>query len=125
MEEEKIKQLINEKYLHGAFNKTNLMAFKGAFHPEFSIINLQEDGHFFNFTREMWYAILEKRKADPNFDYSTIALEAKYRTIDVAEGNASVSLDLYLKDQKVYTDFLLLKKIDKDWVIVSKIYHQY
>lgn len=125
MEVEKIKKTISENYVHGAFNETNIEAFKTIFHPEFSIINIQENGTFFLFTRTMWEDVLKQRKEDNDFDYSSIALTPKYRTIDLAENKASVTLDLLLNDKVVYTDFLLLTKINNEWKIVSKIYHEH
>ncbi len=125
MEKENIKETIVENYVHGAFNETNIDNFKKAFHPEFAIINVQKDGRYFLFTRDMWEKVLEERKADKSFDYSSIAMKADFRTIDIVEGKACVTLDLKLEEKLVYTDFLLLNKIDEKWVIVSKIYHQY
>jgi hypothetical protein len=125
MEIEKIKKTINKNYIHGAFNETNIEAFKTVFHPEFSIINIQEDGSFFRFTRDMWIDVLQKRIADKSFDYSSIALTPEFKRIDVIENKASVTLDLLLNNKVVYTDFLLLIKINDEWKIVSKTYHQY
>ncbi|MGH1337891.1 MAG: nuclear transport factor 2 family protein [Aureispira sp.] len=125
MEIEKIKTTINNNYIHGAFNETNIDAFKTIFHPEFSIINIQENRTFFQFTRDMWEDVLMKRKENQEFDYSSIALSPVYKNINVVEKKASVTLELWLNDNMVYTDFLLLIKIDNDWKIVSKIYHEY
>ena len=125
MDIKKIQQTITENYIHGAFNETNIEAFNRIFHPEFSIINIQENGNFYLFTREMWEEVLQKRKADKNVDYSTVALRPKWRKIDIAGNKASVTLDLLKDNNVVYTDFLLLIKIDEVWKIVSKIYNQY
>lgn len=125
MEIENIKQLITENYIHGAFNETNIEAFKAIFHPEFSIINIQENGTFFHFTRDMWEAVLKERVENIKFDYSAIALKPKFRSVEIIGNKANVTLDLLLNDQVVYTDFLLLIKINDEWKIVSKIYHQY
>lgn len=121
---EEIKKTISQNYLCGAFNETNLLAFKEAFHPEFAIINIQENGAFFLFTRDMWEEALKKRLTDPNFDYKSITLTPSFRTIDTAGENASVTMDLCIENRVVYTDFLLLKLIRKKWVIVSKIYSE-
>lgn len=123
MEIEKIKNTIIENYVHGAFNETNIDAFKAVFHPEFSIINIREDGSFFLFTRDRWENVLKERVSNQDFDFSTIAFAPKFRSIDVVENSASASFDLILNDAIVYTDFLLLAKIDNKWKIVSKIYH--
>ncbi|OJJ23643.1 hypothetical protein BKI52_04580 [marine bacterium AO1-C] len=125
MEIEKIKNTITHNYVHGAFNETNIEAFKHTFHPEFSIINIQENGSFFLFTRDMWIDVLQKRKKDKSFDYSSIALTPKYKHVDITANKASVTLDLLLNDKVVYTDFLLLIKVEDDWKIVSKIYHEH
>lgn len=125
MEIEQIKTSIIKNYVHGAFNETNIDDFKTIFHPEFSIINIQENGKFYLFTRAMWEQILKERKEDATFDYSTIALMPKFRNIEVAETKASVVMDLLLDGEAVYTDFLLLTKINDEWQVVSKIYHQY
>lgn len=125
MEVQKIKNTIIKNYIHGAFNETNIDAFKTIFHPEFSIINIQEDGTFFQFTREMWIDALQKRVEDKSFDYSSIALTPIFKRVDVVENKASVTLDLLFKNKVVYTDFLLLTKIENDWKIVSKIYNEH
>lgn len=125
MEIEKIKTSINKNYVHGAFNETNIDDFKTIFHPEFAIINIQEDGSFFRFTRDMWEGILQERVDDKTFDYATIALTPEYKNISIVGNKASVTLDLLLNDKVVYTDFLLLTKIDNEWKIVSKIYHEH
>ncbi|NLR93765.1 nuclear transport factor 2 family protein [Flammeovirga agarivorans] len=125
MEIENIKHTIEKNYLQGAFNATDINAFRNIFHPEFAIINIQENGHFFLFTRDMWEGVLQERQSDKTFDYATIALQPKWRKIDIEQGKASVTLDLYNGKKRVYTDFLLLTKIDKEWKIVSKIFNQY
>src|SRR6478736_3729520 len=63
---EEIKKSILQNYVRGAFNETDISAFKQAFHPEFAIINIQKNGSFFLFTRTMWEEALKKRLADPN-----------------------------------------------------------
>ena len=123
METEKLKDTITKNYVHGAFNETNIEAFKQIFHPEFSIINIMEDGSFFLFTRNMWEDVLQKRLNDKSFDYSTIALKPEFKNIEIMGDKANVTLDLLLNNKIVYTDFLLLSKIDDEWKIVSKIYH--
>lgn len=123
MEIQKIKNTIIENYVHGAFNETNIEAFKTVFHPDFSIVNIQEDGRFFHFTRDLWENVLKERVHNKNFDYSTIAFTPKFRSIDIVENRASVSLDLTRNNTVIYTDFLLLVKIKDSWQIVSKVYH--
>lgn len=125
MEVEEIKNTITQNYVHGAFNETDIKAFKTIFHPEFAIINIQEDGKFFLFSRPMWEEVLKKRKEDPDFNYATIALEPEFKSIEIVDGKASVVVDLLLDGKVIYTDFLLLVKIAKEWKIVSKIFNQY
>ncbi|MBD0404925.1 nuclear transport factor 2 family protein [Flammeovirga sp. EKP202] len=125
MEIEKIKASINKNYVHGAFNETNIDDFKTIFHHEFSIINIQENGTFFLFTRDLWEDVLKERKKDKDFDYENIAYLAKYKNIEFIENKASVTLDLMLGHKVIYTDFLLLTKINNEWKIVSKIYHEH
>lgn len=121
---EEIKNTIIQNYISGAFNETNISVFKKAFHPEFAIINIQENGSFFLFTRNMWEEALKKRLSDPNFDYKSITLKPTFRNIDTEGDNASVTMDLCIEERVVYTDFLLLKLINNIWVIVSKIYSE-
>lgn len=125
MNSEDIKSTITAYYLNGAFNKTNIILFKKIFHPEFAIVNIQDDGSFYLFTRDMWEEVLKKRLQEPKFDFASVALKSSYRNIDVEGSNASVSLDLMRGDKVVYTDFLLLKCIEGKWIIVSKIYHEH
>lgn len=125
MEYEELQRAIVENYLHGAFNETNIDAFTAIFHPEFSIISLQNDGRFFHFTRDAWESVLRQRLANTNFDASTIAFTPEFRSIDIVGKKASVTLDLLLDGKTVYTDFLLLVQHDNQWQIVSKIYHEH
>lgn len=125
MEIQKIKDTITNKYIHGAFNETDIEKFTSIFPPEFSIINIQSGGEFSLFSREMWLEVLHKRKSDIHFDYSSIALNPNFRMIDVVENKACVALDLVQNGKIVYTDFLLLHKAGSDWKIVSKIFHAY
>ncbi|GGG79698.1 hypothetical protein GCM10007415_09960 [Parapedobacter pyrenivorans] len=112
-------------YLHGAFNETDIDAFKAAFHPEFAIINILEDGSMAHFTRSMWECALKKRLEDNDFDPLSAALTARLRTVDWVGDKACATLDLLCGERVVYTDFLLLAKIAGVWQIVSKIYHQH
>jgi hypothetical protein len=125
MSTDEIKSTVVNDYVHGAFNETNIEAFREIFHQQFAIANPQDDGTLFFFTREMWQNVLEKRKANPDFDYSTIALTPKFRMIDEEKERAAVTLDLYLLDRVIYTDFLLLIKTAGNWKVVSKVYHEH
>lgn len=125
METEKIKKTITEKYIPGAFNQTDVSKFKEAFHPEFAIITIQKDGSFFLFTRYMWERALQERLNDPDFDYASIAFVPEFRTIDFVDSKASVTVDMVLNGRTIYTEFLLLHKINGEWNIVSKIFHQH
>ena len=122
---EEIKKCIVQNYLHGAFNETNINAFRQAFHPEFAILNPQENGSLILFTRQMWEEILEKRLNNPDFDFTSVALGPRFRTIDTENSRAAVTLDLLLNGKVVYTDFLLLIQIGGRWKIVSKVYHEH
>lgn len=122
MNTEVIKNAIVNQYLKGAFGQTHIEAFKSVFHPQFAIATPQADGSLFFFTRDMWEQVLVQRKQDPQFDYQSIAFRPRFRTIDVQGDRASVSLDLLLGDRVVYTDFLLLLRIEGQWKIVSKVY---
>lgn len=120
-----LKNVIIEKYVHGAFNETDLAAFKSIFHPAFSIINIQEDGSFFRFTRDMWEEVLKQRLENKDFDYSAVAFIPVFKTVEIAGDKAHVTLELLLDGKVVYTDFLLLIRIAGEWKIVSKIYHEH
>ncbi len=125
MEKKKIEQSITDNYIHGAFNETNIEKFRSVFHQEFSIINIQEDGSFFNFTRDMWEEALKQRKQDSNFDYGTVAFRPVFKHIDITGDKASVSMDLLLHDKVIYSDYLLLCKVDQHWKIVSKVFYEH
>lgn len=124
MDTEAVKNVVYQ-YIKGAFGDTDIEAFKKAFHPQFAIANPQADGKLFFFTRDMWEQVLLQRKQHADFDYKTIALVPRFRTIDVQDDRASVSLDLLLGDKIVYTDFLLLVRVEAQWTIVSKVYHEH
>lgn len=125
MTHEEIKTTIINTYVHGAFNETDIEAFRAGFHPQFAILNPQVNGSLFSFTKEMWEEVLKSRLKDPGFDYKSIALKPRFRTIDVEKDKASVTMDLLLDTKVVYTDFLLLMRMSGKWKIVSKVYHEH
>jgi hypothetical protein len=123
-EEEAVKELILESYVHGAFNELSPDAMLTGFHEDFAIFSA--DGEkLARYEIETWAEGVKKRKGDPKFDASKNVWEHNFATVDVTGNVASVKIELSKDGKHIYTDYLSLIKFDSGWKIVAKVYHKH
>ncbi len=115
-----IKQLINIAYVEGIHNQGNLNDTRNGFHPAFQMFVLR-NGVVSTVSIDQWIQRIEQgRSRNPNT--ATERASARYLSIDIAGEAASVKLELHRGDQVLFTDYLLLYRLNGQWKIVSKAY---
>ena len=118
---ENIRQLINKAYVEGIHNQGNLNDTRNGFHPDFQMFVLR-NGVVSTVSIDQWIQRIEHgRSRNPNA--ATEKASARYLSIDVTRDAASVKLELHRGDQVLFTDYLLLYRLNGHWKIVSKAYH--
>ncbi|MDH3629269.1 MAG: nuclear transport factor 2 family protein [Acidobacteriota bacterium] len=123
-EEAAIKKLIEESYVHGAFNELNPEAMRAGFHPDFAIYSA--DGEAIKkYPIVTWSDGVAKRKAAADFDPAGNKWEHTFVSVDVTGGSAAVKIELSNDGKLKYTDYLSLLKFDSGWKIVAKVYHSH
>lgn len=122
IDEEKnaIKQIIEKAYIQGIHGNQDVTQIKKGFHQYFNMLVMK------NNTVELvnmdeWLQRIEKMK-DENPDLWNAKTTYHFRLIDVTGYSGVAVLDLYKGDIHFSTDYILLYKFDKDWMIVSKIF---
>jgi len=120
-DEAEIKAMIEESYVHGAFNELDPDAMREGFHEDFAIF-WAEGEEIGKYPIATWADGVEKKKADSDFDPAQNVWGHEFAMIDVTDGTAMVKLELSHEGEHVYTDYLLLLKFDSGWRIVSKVY---
>lgn len=120
-EEKAVTTLIEEAYLHGAFNELNPEAMAAGFHEDFAIFSAQGEA-LSRYEISDWVASVTKRKNDPEFDPANNVWEYKFAIVDVTGGSAAVKVELSKDGNHIYTDYLSLLKFESGWKIVAKVY---
>ncbi len=123
-EEEAVKEVIMNGYVHGAFNELNPEAMAETFHKDFAIfsVNGEEIGRY---PISNWIESTKKRKESADFDPENNVWEAEFTNISVTGNAASVELKLHRKGKHVFTDYLSLLKFESGWKVVAKVYHRH
>lgn len=123
---EEIVRVIEQSYMHGAFNEQNTKAMRKGFHPIFKIHGLR-DGELSTYAIDQWVGDIESRKAKSDWKQQT--WEWRFPMIDITGDAAVVKVELFKVEgsekQHVYTDYLSLLKFDDGWKITDKVYHRH
>ncbi len=119
-----IKRLLEESYVHGAFNELDAEALENAFHPDFAIFSPKGED-IEKYPIKSWVESTKKRKADPDFDASNNQWQHQFASVDVTGHAASVKIELFRGDKKVYTDYISLLRFDSGWRVVAKVYYRH
>ena len=121
-----IVKVIEESYMHGAFNEQNTDAMRRGFHPAFKIHGLR-DGELSEYPIAEWTGDIDTRKAKPGWKQQT--WEWRFPMIDVTGDAAVVKVELFKVDGEakthVYTDYLSLLHFADGWKITDKVYHRH
>jgi len=123
-DKDQIKKVIEEGYVHGAFNELNPEAMRKTFHEDFAIFS-PKGNEISKYPIDTWAKGVEKRKSSDEFDPSKNKWDHKFATIDITGNAAAVKIELSKDGKHVYTDYLSLLKFDDGWRIVAKVYYQH
>jgi hypothetical protein len=122
-EQESIKSVINAAYVEGIHNHGDLNLTRSGFHPDFEMY-VYRNGNFSKRSLPSWISAIEAgRNRNPNPPSQKAV--ANYLNIDVTGNSASVKLELMRGGKKLFTDYLLLYRINGEWKIVSKAFHSH
>ncbi len=121
-DDEAIKNVINTAYIGGIHNGGPIDDIRNGFHPSFVMFVLSNN-EVKTTPIEEWITGIEKSRA-ANKPAAEKAV-AKFDVVNVAGTSASVVLDLYRGNKKVFTDNLLLYKFNEGWRIVSKNFYRH
>jgi hypothetical protein len=72
-----------------------------------------------------WIKISEERRTKETQKTDIPKIICKFLLIDVTGNAAIAKIELSRKDEKLFTDYLSLYKLDSGWKIVGKIYHRH
>lgn len=121
-DDDAIKRVINTAYIGGIHNGGPIEDIRNGFHPSFVMMVLDKN-EVKSVPIEQWIVNIEKSRA-ANKPAGEKAV-AKFNAVNVTGSAASVVLDLYRGEKKVFTDNLLLYKFSEGWRIVSKNFYRY
>ncbi len=119
-----IKSLIEESYVHGAFNELDADAMRRGFHPDFAIYSPKGE-EISKYPIAAWADGTAKSKAKPDFDAAKNKWDHKFASVDVTGKAAAVKIELSKDGKLIYTDYLSLLRFDSGWRIVAKVYHNH
>lgn len=123
-EKEIIKKTIKSAYVEGIHNIGDLEKIDAGFHPGFNLLIVNKDNTLYKFPIYTWKEKVDQRIHDgklPREAEKTIS--CKFPMIDITGNAAIAKVELYEKEEIIFTDYLALYKIDATWKIVSKTYH--
>ncbi len=122
-EEQSVKEVIAKAYVGGIHNGGPIDDIRKGFHPSFSMLRLTEN-EVKPLGIEEWIANIEKGRSQ-NTSAAPVKTVEKFINVLVTGNAASVVLELYRNDKKIFTDNLLLYKFNEGWRIVSKNYYRH
>jgi hypothetical protein len=122
-DEEAVKNAINTAYVGGIHNDGPIDDIRKGFHSSFVMFVLSNN-EIKTTTIDEWVKNTEKSRAANPAPPATKS-SAKFITVSVVGNSASVILDLYRGDKKVFTDNLLLYKFNEGWRIVAKSFYRH
>jgi len=121
---DEVRRVVEDSYIHGAFNELDPDAMRNGFHPDFAIFSA--DGEKIKrYPIDVWAAGVAQRKAEPDFDPADNVWKHEFPIVEVTGGAALVKVELYRNDELVFTDYLSLLEFESGWKIVAKVYHKH
>jgi len=119
-DETAIIKLIQKSYLQAIYINKDADSFVKGFHPEFRMLYVHDD-HLHALTQADWAASIRAKKAKNPKPVKNI-YSVKVPLIDITGCAAMIKVEVYKEKTKIYTDYMSLYKLGKDWKIVNKIY---
>lgn len=122
-DEEAVKETINRAYVGGIHNGGPIADIRKGFHPSFIMFVLNND-QLKATTLDEWVTNIEKARSS-NATTSASSAVAKFQYISIVGTSASVVLELYRGEKRIFTDNLLLYKFTDGWRIVAKNFYRH
>lgn len=123
-EDQNVKDIINLAYVGGIHNGGPIDDIRKGFHPNFIMFAQTNNNAVKQTPIEDWIKNIEAARAkDPNVN--PVKAVAKFTSVNVVGSSASVTLDLFRGDKKVFTDHLLLYKFSEGWRIIGKSFYRH
>ena len=125
-EKELIKNVIQNAYVDGLCNNTDVDAVNKGFHKGFSLLSVGRSGDIMHKTpiyNWIQYAESGKKSKDLKYSFQNELTTIKYQFIDVTGKAAVAKIDFYEGDELKFIDYLSLLKFETGWKIVTKTYH--
>lgn len=118
-----IKTIIQESYIKGIHIDLDEKTVRKGFHPDFSMIVLQDD-EITKVSIPEWIERMEDyREKNPGF--SKIKTTHEVSMAHVTGNAATVRIDVFKDAKHTFTDYMLLYKFENGWKIVSKIFYKH
>ena len=124
MEEQKIKNLIEEGYLNGALNEMNTERMLEAYHPDFAIF-FSDGDQLKKLPLRNWKEMVDQYKKSDISSSGLRNMTYEFEEIDVTDRAAFVKLKLYRNGELIFTDYLSLLMFGDSWKIVAKVYNEH
>ncbi len=122
-DEEAVKETINRAYVGGIHNGGPIADIRKGFHPSFIMFVLNND-QLKATTLDEWVTNIEKARSSNATTPASPAV-AKFQYISIVGTSASVVLELYRGEKRIFTDNLLLYKFADGWRIVAKNFYRH
>ena len=123
-EDQNVKEIINLAYVGGIHNGGPIDDILKGFHPSFIMFAQTNNNDVKQTPIEDWLKNIEAARAKDSTP-SPVKAIAEFTAVNVVGTSASVTLDLYRGDKKVFTDHLLLYKFSEGWRIVGKSFYRH
>ena len=123
-EQATIRTLIEQAYIHGAFNEQNTTAMEAGFHGEFAIFSAKGT-KLGRYPIDSWISGIKKKKASDDYDPTRAKMDYKISQIDVTGGAAAAKVELSRDGMLIYTDYLSFLRFEDGWKIAAKVYHHH
>lgn len=122
-EKEAVQQVVQSAYVDSIHNRTGIEKISEGFHPDFETLDKRND-MLTKFPIYSWIETGEQAMFSDETTTKKTTITAKFPLIDIAGDAAMAKVDLYRNEQHLFTNFLLLYKLEKGWKILSKTYYR-
>lgn len=120
MEQQHIKELLEEKYINAVANKLDTDKMLELFHPDFAIFSADGE-ELKRFALQEWKKVVDDYKLDNKGNPGLRKLTYDFASIDVTGNAAAAKVLLYRNNELIATDYISLLKFNGVWKIVAKV----
>jgi Putative lumazine-binding len=118
-----IRNLFENTYFNGAFNRLDTAAMATGFHSDFAIFTVGSKDIMGKLPIKTWIANIERRKAAPGFKPESSKFDCQVKSLDITGNSAVAKIELNREKQSPIIDYMLLSKFASGWKIVGKVYN--